>query len=150
MIYDTFDKVGRYFKKDSSLHKALSYARELDPSTPDGKYEIDGDAIYALVKTYETSSPDERRFEAHKKYIDVQVLLEGKEIIGVSLEKNLKLSQEYSESKDIMFLETPKEFASLVMKPGYFAVFYPHDIHRPNCHLHEKQRVRKIVVKVHI
>jgi YhcH/YjgK/YiaL family protein len=80
----------------------------------------------------------------------VQALLEGEEAIDVSLETTLPLLQEYNESKDVMHLEPPKEWASLVMKPSYFAVFYPQDIHRPNCHLHGKQHVRKIVVKVRV
>jgi len=47
-----------------------------------------------------------------------------------------------------MFLEPPRQVASLAMHPGCFAVFHPHDLHRPGCRLGEKRRVRKIVMKV--
>jgi len=150
MIYDTFDHIDQYFSKDSSLHEALAFVAAFDRTQADGRYPIDGEALYALVSTYDTSPREERRFEAHKKYLDVQVLLEGEEAIDVSLEANLPFLQEYNESKDVMFLEPPADYTSLVMKPGYFAVFYPQDLHRPNCHLHGKQHVRKIVVKVRI
>jgi YhcH/YjgK/YiaL family protein len=46
-----------------------------------------------------------------------------------------------------MFLAPPQQAASLPMRPGFFAVFYPHDIHRPGCRQQEKRRVRKIVMK---
>lgn len=78
----------------------------------------------------------------------MQVLLEGEEKIEVSLTRELKPIEEYSETKDKVFFEPPRDTASLVMKPGYFAVLYPPEVHRPNCDLHGKRHVRKIVVKV--
>ncbi|GAK60603.1 putative beta-D-galactosidase [Candidatus Vecturithrix granuli] len=150
MIYDTFEHIDTYCRKDSPLYRALKFAAEFDLAQPDGRCPIDGEAMYALVSTYDTSPREERRFEAHKKYLDVQVLLEGEECIDVSLEANLPILQEYNETKDIYFVQPPAEYASLPMKPGYFAVFYPQDIHRPNCQLHRKSSVRKIVVKVRV
>jgi YhcH/YjgK/YiaL family protein len=148
MIYDTLEHMEKYFQKESQIHKALCYAQSFDTSKPDGRYEIEGDSLYALVSSYATFPDEERRFEAHRKYIDVQVLLEGEEKIETSFASDLKPLEEYFEPKDIIFLQPPPDFASLVMRPGYFAVFFPHDIHRPNCNLHGKSRVRKIVLKV--
>jgi biofilm protein TabA len=149
MIYDTLEHMLDYFEKGSPIHKALCFAQDFALSNrPDGRYEIEGDDLFALVSSYDTSPAVARRFEAHRKYIDVQILLEGEEKIETSFASDLKPLQEYSEIKDIIFLEPPPDFASLVMRPGYFAVFYPHDVHRPNCSLHGKSRVRKIVMKV--
>jgi YhcH/YjgK/YiaL family protein len=150
MIYDTFEHADMYFADNPLLHKAISYASQLDPATPDGRYSIERDNLFALVASYETSPAEERQFEAHKKYIDVQVILKGGETIGVSLASDLSLIEAYSEENDVMFFESPGAVSTLVMKPGYFAVFYPHDIHRPNCLLQGKQTVRKVVVKVKI
>ena len=150
MIYDTFEHADLYFVDNTLLHKAISYASQLDSTTPDGRYDIEGDDLFALVASYETSPAEERQFEAHKKYIDIQVILKGEETIGVSLANDLPLIETYSEEKDVMFFESPEAISTLVMKPGYFAVFYPHDIHRPNCLLQGKQAVRKVVVKVKI
>lgn len=150
MIYDTLNQLSQYFPKDSPLHRAIAFVKDFDRTQADGRYPIDGDALYALVSSYDTSAPAERRFEAHKKYLDLQTLLEGEEAIDVSLAANLPLLQEYNETKDIMHLQPPQEYASLVMKTGYAAVFYPQDVHRPNCHLHGQCPVRKIVVKVRI
>jgi biofilm protein TabA len=150
MIYDTFEHIDLYFQPGTRLHQALVYARDAAADLADGRTDIDGDRLYASVATYDTGSREERRFEAHKKYIDVQVLLEGEEIIDVSLERSLAVLEDYDESRDVMFLKPPGEFASITMKSGRWAVFYPHDVHRPGCHPEGRRRVRKIVMKVHL
>jgi YhcH/YjgK/YiaL family protein len=129
------------------LHQALVVARDVSRTVADGRMDIDGDRLFASVATYETGSREDRRFEAHRKYIDVQVVLEGEEAIDVSLDRDLPTLEAYDEERDVMFLEPPPRFASLAMRPGWFAVFYPHDIHRPGCHLRTRVRVRKIVMK---
>jgi YhcH/YjgK/YiaL family protein len=148
VIYDRFENLNLYCQPGARLHRALGYARDVARDVGDGRTDIDGDRLYASVATYETGSREERRFEAHRRYIDVQVLLDGEEIIDVSLDPDLPIIEAYDEKRDVMFLEAPRQVASLAMRPGYFAVFYPHDIHRPGCLLGEKRRVRKIVMKV--
>jgi YhcH/YjgK/YiaL family protein len=148
MIYDRFENLHLYCQPGTRLHRALVYARDAARTVADGRMDIDGERLYASVATYETGSREERRFEAHRKYIDVQVLLEGEECIDVSLDQDLPVFESYDENRDVMFLKPPENVASLVMKPGHFGVFYPHDIHRPGCRLREKSRVRKIVMKV--
>jgi YhcH/YjgK/YiaL family protein len=148
MIYDRFENLNLYCQPGSRLHRALVYARDVARTVADGRIDIDGDRLYASVATYETGSKEERRFEGHRKYIDVQVLLDGEENTEVSLDKDLPTLEAYDEKRDVMFLKPPQHVASLVMKPGCFGIFYPHDIHRPGCHLREKRRVRKIVMKV--
>ncbi|MGA3117586.1 MAG: YhcH/YjgK/YiaL family protein [Syntrophobacteraceae bacterium] len=150
MIYGTFEDAQNYFQAGSPIHRALSFALTFDPSGPDGRYEIEDGKIYALVSSYWTSPAGELKFEAHRKYADVQVVLEGEEKIEVSLTRNLAPVEEYSETNDKVLLEPPLDTASLVMKPGYFAVLYPLEVHRPSCDLHGKRHVRKIVVKVSI
>lgn len=148
MIYDRFENLDLYCRPGTRLHRALAHARDVAPNAADGRTDIDGDRLYASVASYETGPPEERRFEAHRKYIDVQVLLEGEERIDVALDKGLPVLEAYDEQKDVMFLEPPQHVASLAMRPGYFAIFHPHDIHRPGCRLLGNQRVRKIVMKV--
>jgi biofilm protein TabA len=148
MIYDRFENLDLYCRPGSRLHRALVYARDVARTVADGRVDIDGERLYASVATYETGSREERRFEAHRKYIDVQVLLEGEESIDVSLCKDLPILEAYDETRDVMFLQPPPQFASLTMLPGFFAIFYPNDIHRPGCRQQEKRQVRKIVMKV--
>jgi YhcH/YjgK/YiaL family protein len=148
MIYDTLENFGKYFYTGSPLFRALSFAVEFDPSKPDGIYEIESEKIYATVSSFETSPASQKRFEIHRKYADVQVVIEGEEKVEVSLSSELKSVSEYDDAKDTVFLEEPKDSASLVMRRGNFAVIYPNVPHRPNCDVHGKLHVRKIVVKV--
>lgn len=150
MIYDRLENLALYCQPGTRLHRALVYVRDAAPTAAEGRTELDGERLYASVSIYDTSPRDERRFEAHRKYIDVQAVLEGEEGIDVSLETDLPILEAYDEKREVMFLKPPKEFASLVMQPGRFAVFFPQDVHRPGCNLQRKQRVRKIVVKVQI
>jgi YhcH/YjgK/YiaL family protein len=148
MIYDRFENLTLYCQPGTRLYRALVYARDVDRRAEDGRTDLDGDRLYASVATNETGPREERRFEAHRKYIDVQVLLEGEENIDVSLERNLPVVETYDETRDVLFLAPPQQVASLPMRPGFFAVFFPHDAHRPGCHLEGRCRVRKIVMKV--
>jgi YhcH/YjgK/YiaL family protein len=148
LIYDRLENFGKYFHTGSPLFSALSFAVEFDPSKPDRRYEIESEKIYALVSSYETSPASQNRFEIHRKYADVQVVIEGEEKVEVSLSSELKSVSEYCDAEDKVFLELPRDSASLVMRRGEFAVLYPNEAHRPNCDVHGKLHVRKIVVKV--
>lgn len=148
MIYDRFDNLTLYAEPGTPLHKALVYARDVAADEPDGRIEIDGERLYASVASYETGGRDERRFEAHRRYIDVQVLLAGEETIDAALDGGLPVLEAYDEARDVVFLKPPAHAASLPMRPGWFAVFFPHDVHRPGCHLRDRQKVRKIVMKL--
>ena len=150
MIYDTFEKVDLYFDRTESLHKALDFARTFDPSQPDGKYEIDGDNIYAMVMTYDTREAEELKFEAHKKYIDVQLLLKGSELLNVSLDHNLEVDTPYAEQKDVVLFKAPRYSTAVLLEPGNFTVLYPDDRHQPGCRVAEVASVRKMVVKVRV
>lgn len=148
MIYDRFENLELYCRPGTRLHRALLHARDCARDAAEGRTDIDADRLYASVAAYETGAPEERRFEAHRRYIDVQALLAGEERINVSLEGGLPVLEAYDPQRDVIFLGPPRQAASLPMRPGWFAVFHPHDIHRPGVQLGGAQRVRKIVLKV--
>ena len=99
MIYDRFENLNLYCQPGTRLYRALVYARDVAHTAADGRTDIDGDRLYASVASYETGLHEKRRFEAHRKFIDVQVLLEGEEAIDVSLEKNFPTLEAYDEKK---------------------------------------------------
>jgi YhcH/YjgK/YiaL family protein len=150
MIYDVIENAEKYFHGKDKFYRAIKYAVEFDLCQPDGEYEVDGRAIFAKVQGYDTSPAEERKFESHERYADVQVLRQGSERQDVSLDKELEPLTPYDEVKDVIKLKAPKEFSSLVMEPGKFVVFFPQDIHRPNCNLNGKCKVRKICMKVRL
>lgn len=84
MIYDTLEHAGQYRGLSGNLAKALDYLTGTELETVEaGRVEIDGERVFALFQSYETK-PENDRPEAHRKYIDIQYLIEGEELIGVA------------------------------------------------------------------
>ena len=86
------------------------------------------------------------RFEAHRRYIDIQCMVRGVEQIGVTALSNVALTDEYSPERDIAFYQGVGDFITL--RKGSFAIFYPHDAHQPGIAMGVPQTVRKVVIKV--
>ena len=148
MICDTFGNIGLYCKDGDALYKAITYARDFDISQPDGEYEVEGRDVFAKVMIYETEPADERKFEAHKEYTDVQVILTGKERMDVAIGRELEAIGDYDQKDDFTLLAPADGYSTLIMEPGKFVVFFPDDIHRPNCNVNGTGTVRKICMKV--
>ena len=151
MIVDKFENVDLYAPCCPGLFYAIEFARQFDPATPDGKIEIDRQRMYAMVFSYKTESTEGFPFEAHKKYIDVQIMLRGEERMDVSLDADLPIRTPYSEDADAVLFDAPGSYSSLVARVGQFAVFFPGDVHRPCASLDGVSTdVRKLVVKIRL
>ena len=81
MILDTLGNWRKYAWDCERFRKAFGFLESLDPSAADGRYEIDGDAVYCMVQTYETRSRQGHQFEAHRVYADIQYMMKGQESI---------------------------------------------------------------------
>ncbi len=114
-----------------------------------GKYEINGKKVYAMVQEYTSKLSADRKFEAHKNYIDIQFVISGKEQIQIVDESGLTVDAEYNPEKDVEFFCVPENYTSAFLADGDFAVLYPGEVHAPGVSLNESpQTVRKIVAKV--
>lgn len=118
--------------------------KNISAKTADGKYYIT-EEIYVDVQNCLPKPKKEQVLEKHKKYIDLQYVISGKEKIGWKFfDKSFKVLKKYSSKKDIAFYSnSPDAFINL--KKGEFAIFFPEDTHAPLCC--EKQ-VKKCVVKI--
>lgn len=135
----------------AALQTGLNFLREADlASLALGRHEIEQDRIYASIAEYETEPKDQRRPEAHKKYIDIQYVCSGAEMIGVApLEQAREVAEDCLTERDVIFYRHIPGETDLTLLPGMFAIFFPWDVHRPNCSLGgENGRVRKVVVKI--
>lgn len=113
-----------------------------------GEHEIIGREVYAIVSEYAPKEEAECNFEAHRKYIDFQYLISGKERMGVtSLEKVVPIGA-YDEEKDIIFFkpDAPADYETAT--PNLFYVFFPKDAHRPSIKDEDGINVKKIVIKI--
>ena len=150
MIYDRYENIERYYSKGSALYRAVEYIVDFDQSQPDGTYKIEGDDMFAIVKEYETFKSKEKKYETHRKYIDVQSLFFGKEAMHISLEKDLPIDVPYSDSTDKVRPKAMKDFSNVLLTSGYFVALFPNDFHRVDCIWKEKMKVRKICIKVSV
>nr|WP_321524524.1 YhcH/YjgK/YiaL family protein [uncultured Cohaesibacter sp.] len=118
-------------------------------SLPLGRHDIDGDRIFALVQEYESKSLEDARPEAHKRYLDIQYVAKGKELIGIAqLAKAPAMSEDLLAEKDVCFFASVPDESMLCLSEGSYAVVYPWDVHRPGCAAGEPTMVRKVVVKI--
>lgn len=105
MILDILENGKNYVSLNDRFAEAFAFLAEKNfEELPDGRYEIDGENLFAVVMSYTTRPVTEVEWEAHQKYLDIQYLARGKEIIGWALLNQLTLSKPYSEEKDIAFL----------------------------------------------
>lgn len=137
------------------LHKRFrkAFAVLADPAIaqkPDGRYPVDGDDLYYIVQHYTTKPIDQGRFESHKKYIDIQALIAGQEILGWSPINGLEVVEPYDEAKDIMFYRVGTILAQTRLEPGLFCLLYPHDAHLPSCQVTCPAAVHKVVFKIRV
>lgn len=148
MIIDTLNNAKKYQSLSPRIAKALDWLLRTNLKTlAVGKYSIEDENIFAIVQEYQTLDSDNEQMEAHKKYIDVQYMIKGKEIVGLSLLNNQTISKEYDAEKDFMLVaDTPSFFAPLT--EGNFMIFYPTDLHMPCIKITETATVKKVVIKV--
>lgn len=149
MILDTLDHSQRYEVLSSRFAKAFACLRTVDGTQALGRHEIEGDAVFALVQRYETRPLTKARFEAHRRYVDVQYVHAGREtILWAPLASMQEETQAYDSVKDAALFTVVPEVTPLHMSAGYFAVLFPEDAHAP-CLLWETAgEVFKVVVKV--
>lgn len=152
MIFDNLKNAYYYFPPGSRLAKAIEFIKTFESSKPDGRYEIDGDRVYAVVSSYKTKPAEQQVAESHKKYIDLQTLVRGRERIDVtSISEQLVVTKIYDEINDAVYYGPPTQFVRLELDAGIFAVFFPQDVHRPCCNPDDnEEEIRKIVVKIAI
>ena len=129
---------------------AFDFLKTLTPETETGKQLIQGDRLYAGIDSYSTKSRNEAKLETHRKYVDIQVLLSGTEVIELFPKKGLTVSEPYNPEKDAEFYQHPAEPQMRVtLKPGQFLVFFPEDAHMPCLTAGSTpQPVKKVVVKM--
>lgn len=140
-----------YFAHKDRWDKAFTWLKENDLIKIEAKrYELDGTDVYAPVSDYMSKNPEDVRYEEHKKYIDIQYVASGKELMGLaplSLQKDVL--EPYNEAKDIMFVTVTRDVFYRAT-PDRFFIFFPDDLHRPGLKDGESTQVRKVVVKVKV
>jgi YhcH/YjgK/YiaL family protein len=146
MILDELKSTDRYLSLNNHFASAFDFLLSTDlKELPVGRFEIDGDQVYAMVQNVQGRSREESTLESHKRYIDIQLVLDGSEGMGwKSLSSCEQLVVEYNDDKDVQrFSDEPDTI--LKLKAGQYAIFFPEDAHMP---LLGSGEIHKVVIKV--
>ena len=148
MIIDQLSNAYSYVGINQRLDAAFDYLRKTDLSKVEpGTYEIDGRKIYVMVQQYDTKTKEKGRWEAHRKYIDVQYVHKGEERFGYSNLLDLRAGA-YDEAKDFLSLQGEENGDFFVVREGAFVILFPQDGHMPGIAVTSPRPVKKFVVKV--
>ena len=148
MIIDAIHNIKRYRFSPVLLRRGLALLSRLKDDIPEGVTQYPG-GIKVMVSAYVTKPRDDGIFESHRKFIDIQYLLKGREIIRWAPVKGLPVKSRYDAKKDIALYKYSGESIPLSIKKGVFAVFFPEDAHNPGLAFRSVScRVKKIVVKI--
>ena len=146
MIVDRLDRLALYAPLHERFARALQFMKDTDLAVlAEGRQVIDGDDVFALVASSAGRGRAGRPLEAHRRYIDIQCVLAGEDVIGYApLEDCRSPREDYDDARDIeFFTDSPQTW--LTLPTGTFALFFPTDAHAP---LAGEGAVRKAVVKV--
>ncbi|MCC7294032.1 MAG: YhcH/YjgK/YiaL family protein [Phycisphaerales bacterium] len=146
MIFDAVENAGPYAAISPALGAALHFLGGADlGALPEGRIEIDGDRVFATVTTYRTRPVEQCRWEAHRRYGDVQAMIVGRECMGVAPLSTMREAVPYDAKSDVAFFEGSGDL--ITVAPGAFAVFFPQDAHMPQICAAAPAMVRKLVIK---
>ncbi|MEA4823974.1 MAG: YhcH/YjgK/YiaL family protein [Clostridiaceae bacterium] len=148
MILTDLAHMSHYAALSESISLGLRFLADASPDTlTPGRYTLDGSRVYVNVMTYDTE-PKALVFEAHRRYIDIQCILRGKERMEAALLDSLAETQSYDETGDYALYEGCG--VSFDAPAGTVVFFYPEDAHAPGLLSGEPSHILKAVVKVEI
>ena len=150
MIFDRLGNAALYSGAHQGFSEAFAFLeRAAKEDLPVGRYELDGEALFAMVQEYDTNPDRENSFEGHLKYIDIQFVVRGEEAFEAVDRSVAVPACDYSEEKDVCFYADRAPELAAILGEATFAIFFPHDIHKPGLAVQNKaEHVKKIVVKV--
>lgn len=146
MILSALSQSERYTKLHPLFQYAFEYIRNTDLfALAPGRYQLLGDDLIAIVEQVPAKTKEMAKLEAHRKYIDIQLVLEGDENMGWKpLADCLNPVSEHSAERDIRFFhDAPASYVPV--PPDHFCIFFPEDAHAP---LVGSGTLRKVIFKV--
>ena len=137
-----------YHKNPRHWDQAFNFLKTADLNNlPIGTQELEGKHLFIAVSEYDSKDKADTRYESHRKYIDIQYVIEGEELIGITTLDKAKVEVPYNEEKDIAFYAFDGgDYRKAT--PEKFLIFFPENVHRPSIKVNENVPVKKAVVKI--
>lgn len=136
-----------YEKYPDRWNSVFEFLEETDlKSLEIGRIDLN-ENVYAAVSEYETKNHPDALFESHREYVDLQYVISGEELIGLTNDQSIPVSVPYSEEKDITFYSYDGG-KLMPADPSRYFIFFPDDIHRPCLKTGDQKKVKKVVLKI--
>lgn len=149
MIFGNITQLSDYGFLDDQIKECFEYAKQHDLLQYEkGRHEIDGDRLFVNIAEYETTTAENRFWEAHKNYLDLHLMLNGQEQIDLNFIENMEV-KEFVEKDDFLPLEGGKN-SDVIMRNGDFLICYPGDGHRTAVAVDGPEKIKKAIFKVRI
>ena len=148
MIFGNINQEKTYEFLPENVKACFKYVKEHDLLNYEkGTHKINGDNLYVNVAEYTTVKREERFWEAHKKYIDVHMIIEGKESIDVSFCDDMQIKS-FDENRDFVELIGEEKANVNLINKGDFLICYPEDAHRTAIMCQQSQTMKKAIFKI--
>ncbi len=146
MILDNIANIDRYTALHPLFPCAFDYIRTNDLRIlAPGRYPIAGEQLFAIVESVAGRSRVDAKLECHRRYTDIQFVLEGTDEMGWKPVRSCRQPvADYSAEKDIQFFHDDPE-SWVAAPPGTFCIFFPEDAHAP---LVSTGNIRKVIIKI--
>ena len=149
MIFDKLSNYSSYFQSSEMKSILEDVMKNYSIATKDDTYQ-QFDHYYIKVMSPETLEVSDI-IESHQREIDIQILLSGTEKIRIFSKENVEIKSDYNPEIDCAFYTPNGEAHSeVILKPGYFAMFFPQDLHNPLIANNGVQDLKKVVVKINV
>ena len=132
----------------NKLRSIISEAMALVNENEEGKFPLSDDETFVILVSAQTEPVAQRAAEIHKKYVDVQIVLQGEECFGYSNRLAAEPAALTELDNDLLFIDEVEQENFVTLQANDFVVFFPDQIHRPLCAVNQPQTVRKAIVKI--
>ncbi|MGN0371403.1 MAG: YhcH/YjgK/YiaL family protein [Enterocloster sp.] len=149
MIFGNIADENEFRFLEEQIRECFAYARSHNlAGFEKGSHEIDGERLFVNIVEYTTTVPEERFWEAHRKYLDVHLMLRGTEQIDLNFIRNMEVG-EFVDKDDFLPMEGEKN-SSVILREGDFLICCPCDGHRTAVAAGVPETIKKAIFKVRV
>lgn len=146
MITDRLTNAHLYVSLGPRIRRGFEYLQQTDLlALPTGRFDLDGVNLYVMSQEYNSKLTEQGKWEAHRRYIDLQYIVSGTERIGYAHLSRLSPG-EYDSVKDFHALTGLGDYVT--MSAGDFMLLFTEDAHMPGMAVVDPAPVKKVVVKI--
>lgn len=148
MIIDNIKNLEKYEKVHEQIQNVINFLENFDKKDfKPGKIDIN-ENLFASLQSYQTLQAEEKEFEVHEEYIDLQYIVTSSERIDFATKDTYGKTYEIDKEGDFFLTNDIKNNSQLFLNEGDFAIFFPGEFHKPGCSLDNDRNMQKIVFKI--